>query len=280
MPDVRSGRFVPIGPLARFVSEISVNVRGRNRPDVVGLPHGYVDVILRIFDDGDGRLASRRFVGSELRVVGTQTHAFRVPTANTPVTVIIRFRPGAASPFFRTPMKHLADRVLPIEEFWGAAGRELHERLVEHPNTGRWLTLIEASLLARMHCTDSSEPASARVAAVAAQAILHSTTATPIGAVADRLGMTSRHLLRVFDEAVGMQPKIFARIARFRNAWRSADLAVAPDWADIAVGTGYYDQAHLIAECRKLTGMTPSTFLRVWRESQAARESANSRSAA
>jgi AraC-like DNA-binding protein len=269
--DLRTGRLVPTGPLARYVTEISINVRGQNRPEVVGLPHGYVDIIFRIFDDGDGRSAPRRLVGSELRAVGTQTRAFRVPVTNIPVTAIIRFRPGGAFPFFRTPMKHLADRVLPVEEIWGADGRELHERLMEDPDTERWLTLIETSLRARLHNMDSYEPTSTRVVAAATRTIRQLTTAATVGAVADKLGMTSRHLLRIFDEAVGMQPKVFARIGRFRDAWRSADLAVMPDWADIAAGAGYYDQAHLIAECRKLTGMTPSTFLRVWRNAQSGR---------
>jgi hypothetical protein len=32
-------------------------------------------------------------------------------------------------------------------------------------------------------------------------------------------------------------------------------------WSDIAVGAGYYDQAHLIADFHSIAGATPREFL-------------------
>jgi AraC-like DNA-binding protein len=34
------------------------------------------------------------------------------------------------------------------------------------------------------------------------------------------------------------------------------------NWAEIAADTDYYDQSHLIAEFKRLTGMTPAAFTR------------------
>ncbi len=34
----------------------------------------------------------------------------------------------------------------------------------------------------------------------------------------------------------------------------------SPDWANVAASSGYYDQAHLIAEFRDLVGLTPTAF--------------------
>ena len=33
-----------------------------------------------------------------------------------------------------------------------------------------------------------------------------------------------------------------------------------PDWADLAIETGFYDQAHLANEFRSLAGLTPGEF--------------------
>jgi AraC-like DNA-binding protein len=48
---------------------------------------------------------------------------------------------------------------------------------------------------------------------------------------------------------------------RFRRALRSARRAVQHDWASIAESAGYYDQAHMIAEFRELTALTPSQLM-------------------
>lgn len=79
--------------------------------------------------------------------------------------------------------------------------------------------------------------------------------------MADELGVSERHLRRVFRETVGLGPKAFAKLARFRRALRAAREDDAAGWADIATAAGYYDQAHLIAEFRTIAGKTPRALL-------------------
>jgi AraC-like DNA-binding protein len=81
-----------------------------------------------------------------------------------------------------------------------------------------------------------------------------------VKSVAERLGVTARHLRRAFTESVGIGPKEFARTGRLQRAVRMA--AASKDWARIAADAGYYDQAHLIADFRELVGLTPGAFLR------------------
>ncbi len=55
------------------------------------------------------------------------------------------------------------------------------------------------------------------------------------------------------------EPKAFSRVLRFRQAAKYAN-GQRRDWADIAVASGYYDQAHLINEFKKLAGVSPAQF--------------------
>ena len=82
-----------------------------------------------------------------------------------------------------------------------------------------------------------------------------------MNAVAVDLRVSERHLRRVFRETVGVSPKAFVRLARFRRALRAARHDDHASWASIAASTGYYDQAHLIAEFRAIAGVTPRAFL-------------------
>jgi AraC-like DNA-binding protein len=109
---------------------------------------------------------------------------------------------------------------------------------------------------------ENVEPSSARLARHAVR--LLEGGEVRVSRVADRLGVTARHLRRVFTESVGVAPKEFARAARLQRAVRAA--ATSSDWGQIAAGAGYYDQAHLIADFRELVGLTPCAYQR--REAQ------------
>jgi AraC-like DNA-binding protein len=78
--------------------------------------------------------------------------------------------------------------------------------------------------------------------------------------VAGQLGVTARHLRRAFTETIGVGPKDFARGVRLTRAVRMA--GASRDWTRIAAEAGYYDQSHLIADFRELTGNTPGALLK------------------
>jgi AraC-like DNA-binding protein len=46
-------------------------------------------------------------------------------------------------------------------------------------------------------------------------------------------------------------------VLRFRHASRIAQAAGRPNWSDIALEAGYFDQAHLIRDFHEFTGLTP-----------------------
>ena len=83
-----------------------------------------------------------------------------------------------------------------------------------------------------------------------------------MNAVAVDLGVSERHLRRVFRETVGVSPKAFAKLARFHRALRAAREDASRELGDASPPhAGYYDQAHLIAEFRAIAGVTPRALL-------------------
>ena len=80
-------------------------------------------------------------------------------------------------------------------------------------------------------------------------------------AAAADLGVSARHLRRVFREALGTSPKAFNRLMRFLRALGTARQDARTGWAGIAAVAGYYDQAHLIAEFRTIAGVTPRALV-------------------
>ena len=84
---------------------------------------------------------------------------------------------------------------------------------------------------------------------------------TDVSTVADDVGMSTRALHRRFRDEVGYGPKTFQRIMRVQRAMTIARQPERIQLADIAVASGYSDQAHMTREFGAITGTTPSLLL-------------------
>ncbi len=76
--------------------------------------------------------------------------------------------------------------------------------------------------------------------------------------VAERVGVSLRHLRRQMKARTGLGPKTLARRLQVQAAIERADQSRKPDWADIALAAGFSDQAHLTRSVRAFTGHTPA----------------------
>ncbi len=78
-----------------------------------------------------------------------------------------------------------------------------------------------------------------------------------VGEIGARTGMPPRRLQRIFARELGMAPRTYLRLLRFRAALR--DVQQGEDsLADTAAARGYADQAHMAREFRELAGIPPS----------------------
>lgn len=68
------------------------------------------------------------------------------------------------------------------------------------------------------------------------------------------LGIGHRQLERRCRAVLGLSPKRFQRLVRLHEALSAAVAATARNGADLALGTGFYDQSHLARDLRELAG--------------------------
>ena len=80
---------------------------------------------------------------------------------------------------------------------------------------------------------------------------------TRIATLADGIGWSRSHLVDRFRREVGLSPKRFARVARFRSAF---DRLGTASLATLAAGCGYADQSHLTHEFREMAGAPPTAY--------------------
>ncbi len=98
-----------------------------------------------------------------------------------------------------------------------------------------------------------------------AVALLTEDPARPIGELADRLGVSHEHLDRAFARIVGLGPRRLAKILRMRALLASIDVFGTVAWTERAAELGWFDQAHLIRDFRRQTGLSPSAYVAAYR---------------
>jgi AraC-like DNA-binding protein len=133
----------------------------------------------------------------------------------------------------------------------------LAEELREAPSWQQRVGLMERFLLERLETGPRPSPE----VAWTWRRLLASGGGVPIGRLAAEAGWSHKHLITRFRQQMGLRPKTAARLIRFDRVWRRlAQSEGPPVWADLAHEAGYADQAHLIREFRRFTGMTPTQF--------------------
>lgn len=108
----------------------------------------------------------------------------------------------------------------------------------------------------------TSEPCgpSALARCDAAVKALSADPARPVADIAAALGVSHGHLDRQFTEQVGLSPRTLARILRVRRLLDHIDVYETVAWADMAAELGWFDQAHLIRDFQRHTGVTPAAY--------------------
>ncbi len=178
----------------------------------------------------------------ETLVVGPTMRVDLVPLPEGSHLRGLRFRTEALGPLLRLPARELRDRTLPLT---AVLPDRVARAVAEQVWAGRFPDVLRPA------------PVDARVR----RAVRELWSAeTAVAEVAAGLGLTERHLRRLFLDHTGISPKAVQRVGRFQRFLHAADTSKA-GLADLAAVAGYADQAHLTREVRALAGLTPGALL-------------------
>lgn len=233
---------------ASVLAALSVGELDRDVKGVV-IPRPEVHIAVRFGPSAHG--------GLDVHALGGLQKVRRKQLRQGQRVVMARLRLGAAEAVLGVPDSEISGRIVALEDLWGdAATRRLVDRLACADDGLQAAAILEAAIAERL-AQARGQRASTRLVLDAVDRL----ASANVNAVAVELGVSERHLRRVFRETIGVSPKAFAKVTRFRRAVRAARAENHASWASIAVAAGYYDQAHLISEFRTIAGVTPRALL-------------------
>jgi AraC-like DNA-binding protein len=246
----------PGPPLTAYIERLWMLSDVPAHPHERVIPSGTLELVInlaedefRIYDPADSRRI-HRYCGAV--VSGAFSRCFGIDTREHASILGVHFKPGGAFPFLGLPLHELADSHVELETLWGLEARGLRERLCGAAPRQR-LSILEGALRDRLRPVQHHPAVSQALAQLA-----HSVV--PVGDLARQCGLSHRRLIEVFRAEVGVAPKRFSSLRRFERAVASAR-ANTPDWAQLALDCGYFDQSHMIADFVAFSGFSPSEFL-------------------
>jgi AraC-like DNA-binding protein len=171
--------------------------------------------------------------------------------------VQINFTILGARMFFGRPIHELANRVVSLEDAFGAEARRLEMSLFDAGDWAARFDLLDREIARRLARARLPPPAVLHVM----RRLTRSHGATAIGALAGEVGWSHKHLVAQFTEQIGLTPKTLARVLRFGRAAQRLASSTGGHLADIAIDCGYYDQSHFTRDFREFAGVTPTELL-------------------
>ena len=220
-------RITPSASTASALSALFTYDCDRDSPGVV-IPRPELQLVVRFGP------SSRN--GLDVHAFGARQRVHRKLIRRGQRSVTARLALGAPEAVLGVPASEMAGRIVALEDLWGdVAVRRLCARLADARDTAGAAAVLESAIAERVAAANGNgrRPARAEIAVAAADRLTRASGS--VYAVAAELGVSERHLRRVFRETVGVSPKAFARIARFQRALGAARGDARAGWAGVSV---------------------------------------------
>jgi AraC-like DNA-binding protein len=209
------------------------------------LPDGCVDIIF-LFDKSKSTFYTK--------IAGTMTLFTEISHPQSMEMFGIRFQPTGITAFTRVPIKEFTDRDVELPLVDTLFDKSFYETLPEKQSVEEMIRHTDNYLINCIPYLYYSEKQIIR----AVDLIYLAKGQLPLAAVASDVCLCQRHFERKFKSAVGISPKMFAKVFRFKHALRCLKNYPHKDLLTVAIECGYYDHSHLIKDFKTLSGDAPT----------------------
>lgn len=256
----------PVFPLDHFVENL-IYFDGLTAPHNLDrfLPDGNTEIIIDLTEN-----SQHIYDNETLQEIQTCRHAWVSGVRTKPITIpsgagnrmlIVAFKKGRAHPFYRFPMNELSDIVAEAGLVFGRNVCGLREQVLAAKSVDQMFLLVERFLLQQAGDTVWEDNAT-KCIEYAVSRMVNYPTRRCLPQLSDEIGYSQKHFIDLFRQHVGVTPKQYLKIVRFQNAIRTMERRHMIRWSEVALESGYYDQAHFIHDFKFFSGFTPNEYMK------------------
>lgn len=167
----------------------------------------------------------------------------------------IRFQPSGMASFLSTSMQSLTDARVDAADLFGDID-QLIEEIVDASNDVQRVAACNRFLIRSIDLDREN-----RFVQRSLERIMLTRGRVSVESLATLMGKSRRSLEMDFQREVGLSPKMYCRIIRFRRIFDAlSESGPSADWVQIALNSGFFDQSHLIRDFRQFAGSSPTSF--------------------
>ncbi|RFS17137.1 helix-turn-helix domain-containing protein [Emticicia sp. C21] len=170
--------------------------------------------------------------------------------------ISICFYPSTAYLFFHLPMSEITDSLTDLHCLWSIEAKAMEEEVDNAYSKEQKVAILQKYLLRQLNKNKIDKTIHYCV-----QQINKNNRPFSVAELADKVGISQRHLSRKFNHCLGLSTKEFIHINRFIDSLVFLKKYPVMSLTDIAYESGYYDQAHFIHDYKTFAGLTPSAVL-------------------
>ena len=214
------------------------------------IPDGCVDVIFRF----GGDFSTTKSTYSEPILHGTMTSSFLfVPENGISEMLGVRFLPAGISVLTKLPISEITNGMVSLFDIDSLFHREFVEMVYDIPSYQMRIRFIDQWLLAVQHSFFALD---VQIFNSLKRAISLSGRIDVVE-LASLACLSSRQFERRFRTKVGLTPKEFLQVLRFRKAKSLIDHNPQKSVLEVAFECGYYDHSHLNKDFLRFLGEPP-----------------------
>jgi AraC-like DNA-binding protein len=196
-----------------------------------------------------------------IELLGQMTEPRRVETSGRIDMLCIRFFPHTACFFIEENLGSFTNQISSLTEVLGVSTRDLHGRLIETTVLEQQLKMIDNYLLNRLNRNRIKNISTLNLVGRITMDLEANDHEDQIYHAARRNGISTRYLHKIFSRYIGVSPKRYLEIHRFKGSLDKIK-AGQSSLTSIAYDCGYSDQSHFIREFKSFSGSTPSNWLK------------------
>lgn len=194
-------------------------------------------------------------------LTGQQKNYYNLSLTGRTTLFSVTFRPSGLAAFFPLPAKELFSLHVPLQQILATdVVRKMEDQLFEASTFIERVKIAEDFLIRLLRKNTNDYPGKRIMASI--ERVNKSTGHITVDQLAKEACYSRKQFERVFAAKAGISPGQFLRVVRFQHALHLGVGGYKQNLTQLSYHAGYYDQAHMINEFQKLSGLTPSEFFK------------------
>lgn len=225
------------------------------------VPDGFISIVIEL--DGKKRYI---FDNDTLEEIQMCTHSWlsgmhdkyiSFSSVNNTEMIAFRLSPGGLYPFIKESVYRYKNKVVDARSIFGNQIFVLRKQITQENQPEKKLEIVVEWLQNLLNQGRKPTPAIKK----SCKQIMEKPTINHIKYIVDESGYSEKQFIHLFKKEIGLTPKIFQRIMKFREILPKVHNRSNIKWPVISEECGYYDQSHFIRDFKKFSGYNPTEFM-------------------